>query len=131
MKALNNYNLMLQILDILSDNHSHHITNLIMKIGLVNNISIEEKNKLIQTNNENVIIKNFDQHIQIALTHLLVFELIKADKKWSINIEYSTSYQLTDQGLKFTDQNINATIEVKIDLLKMKMNTISESFKSK
>jgi hypothetical protein len=130
MKALNDYNLMLQILDILSDDQLHHINNLIEKIVLVNNISIKDKNKLIQTNNEELNIKSFDQHIQIALTHLLVFELINADKNWNFNIEYTTSYKVTDQGLKFIAKNKNASNEAKISQLKMKMKTISESLKT-
>lgn len=126
MKALNDYNLMLQILDILSDDQLHHINNLIEKIVLVNNISIKDKNKLIQTNNEELIIKSFDQNIQIALIHLLVFDFINADKNWNFNIEYTASYNLTEKGRKFIDQN-KATSELeKINLLKIKMVAISE-----
>lgn len=129
MKALNDYNLMLQILDILSDGQLHHINSLITKMVSINNISIEDRNILIETNNEKLIIKSFDQKVQIALTHLLVFELIKADRRWSLNIEYNTSYKLTNQGKEFIKDNKTSSSVKKISLLKMKMEAIAESLK--
>ena len=127
MKLKDRYSLMIQILELLSDKQLHHINELIVKLLLLNNLSNEERDRLIQTNNDKIIIKSFDQHVQIALIHLLVFNLIKANQVWSFNIEYTTSYCLTDKGIKFINDNNNkGKVEI-ADLLIKEMDQISKS----
>ncbi len=120
---------MLQVLHILEDKGIHHINDLIEKLGSINKISKEDQDRLIQTNDEKIVIKSFDQKVQIALNHLLVFELINADRSWSLNIEYNNSYKLTNQGKEFVNQNKTSSSVKKIILLKMKMKAIAESIK--
>ena len=123
----NNYELMTLIMDVLSDKNTHHINELIRKLILMKNISAEEREKLIQTGNDKLIIRSFDQKVQIALTHLLVFDLIKADQRWSFNIDYSTSYCLAEKGIKFMDDNKSKSKFEIIGLFKKEMKQISES----
>jgi predicted metalloprotease len=129
MKNKKNYTLIIQIIEILSDMRSNHIKELINKLIILNRLSDEERDKLIQTNNDDLIIKSFDQQVQIALTHLLVLEFIKADKNWSFNIEYTTSYCLTEKGLKFINENKTITVCEKITLIKKEIDKITESLK--
>jgi predicted transcriptional regulator len=131
MKNDKKYNLILQILEIVSDKQWHHINDIITRLVFINNISLKDKNKLLETNNDNINIKSFDQDVQIALTHLLVFEYIKSDNIWSLNIEYTSSYSLTDKGIEFINQIKDVGEKEKINLLKLKMGAITETIKKK
>jgi hypothetical protein len=63
--------------------------------------------------------------------HLLVFEYIKSDNIWSLNIEYTSSYSLTDKGIEFINQIKDVGEKEKINLLKLKMDAITETIKKK